>query len=226
MKKKGTIIGYLIVFCGIIWVLGKIGWGWILALVIIGVLGWVAITFKKDKSQSISTGKPSGLLPDLPHDEFGPLFDSPQQASTYYHRLMRSIPEESMRLRTQQILRESLQIALSSKKRDTAENSMKAAKAKLEELQNEHSVPKFEWHEIQERFLRDQREFSTVKFINQARGLIEHGSKLKTEKSRKKYLDMAKAVINEGLNDPSSDEERLTAFLKDREDGPSRLTSH
>jgi len=227
MRKKAScaLIGYFVIFAGIVWIAGKIGWGWLLAIILLGVIGWAAMTFTKDKSPSASPDHSPDDLPDMRHDEFGPQFDSPQQASTYYGQLMRTDPDKFMRLRTQQILRESLQIALTSKKRDTAESRMETAKEKFEELQKEHSIPRSEWNKIQERFLKDRKVFSTVKYINQARGLLGHGSKLKTEKSRKKYLDMAKDVIDEGLRDPSSDKDRLTTFLKDIGDGVPQLNS-
>jgi len=221
MGKKATnfLIGYLIAAGVAIWLIGQFGWWLLIVLSLLVVSGWIIKTYSADNSKGASPARSApNIISDLPHDEFGPLFDLPQTSGAYFHELMKTDPDKSMRLRKQQILRESLQIALNSKKRDTADSRMDTARDIFEKLQEEHSIPKAEWEPIRERFLRDQREFFTVKYINQAKGLLEHSSKLKTEKNRKKYVDMAKAIIDEGLSDPSSDKDRLTAFLNNLSD--------
>jgi hypothetical protein len=218
-KAGGSLIGYLILFVALIWLLGKIGWGLVLGIVSLLVAGWVFVTFaKKDRVKKESQAESAIDISGMPHDEFGPIFDPPQIASSFYGQLMKIDPDKSVRLRSQQIMRESLQIALSSKKPDMAEHHMAAAEKIFGELQTEHSVPPEEWEPIRERFLKEKNTYHTAKYINQAKGLLEHGGKLKTEKSKQKYKDMASGVIEEGLADSLADKKRLRDFADHLED--------
>ena len=212
-KATGALIGYLVIFGIAVWLISEFGW-WILSIIVVLFLIWIIKTYSSDKSKHAPAAVISNNnISDLPHDEFGPLFDPPQSAGAYFHQLMKIDPDKSMRLRQQEILRESLEIGLSSKKRDTAESRMESATKIFQKLKAEYSIPDSEWNRIEKRFLSDQKEFSTVKYINSAKGLLEYGGKLKTEKSRKKYKEMAKGIIEEGLSDPNSDNERLNDFL-------------
>ena len=201
-KAKDTLIGLFVLLVLVVAVFEKIGWIWFGVIVAVGA---VVILFRH-----FYTG-----LPKVPTDEFGPILSDPQSARQYLSQLMKKDPRKAMRLRVQQVIRESLQIALTSKKRDTADSRMGVAQDRFEELNRSFRVPRKELQLIEQRLQSDKKEFETVKYINQAEGLIERGSKLKTEKSRQKYLDQAKAVIKEGMSNPESDKERLRAFLDD-----------
>jgi len=200
-KSKISPIVYLIIFLVLAWVISQIGWIWFTVLVVVGAIVFI----------TISAQDPS---PNVPSDEFGPLFNTSQQASAYYAKLMKSNPTKANRLRRQQILRESLKLATTSKKPETAESRMELAQQHFLALKTKFRIPKDEREGIDKRYHEAVLEYDTVRFLNEAHAYLKKTQKLKTEKSKRKYINLARQTIEKGLGNPNSDKERLRNFLR------------
>lgn len=155
------------------------------------------------------------LLRLYPHDVFGPLFHEPREAQAFYLEMMRIDERLSMRLRDQQILRESLEIALASKNSKTSESRMSLAEDLWKEICSKYRIPPNELQAMSQYVDSARKEFATVRYLNEAQGLIEHASRLKTEGGRQKRLIRAEQIIQRGLQDYAADKSRLNKVLQD-----------
>jgi hypothetical protein len=151
--------------------------------------------------------------PNVPHDEFGPVFSDPQQSKGFYLSIMRDFPILSCRLRAQEVIRQYLYHALNSKDANLASSSMIAAENGLADLRGRYEIEALEWEPMARRLGAARKEYSTVRYINAAKGHLQRGAKLKTERGRGKHVAKALEVIEEGLSDPQADGARLAAFL-------------
>ncbi len=124
-----------------------------------------------------------------------------QEAKEMNYRLMKSHPARAELIRQLQIMRDSIEIALTSKKRDVAESRMNevllsalAVKKKYASLVSPEVVS-----EITEGAKQCHKEFHTAMYRNIATAHLEKAAKLKTKKSKIKYANLAKETILEGL---------------------------
>jgi len=125
--------------------------------------------------------------------------------------LLKNNLNRSALIRNIQIIRDSIEIFLSSKKRDTAESRAElVAKTHQEIKENQASLVS---NNIMEKItdVCDDAlyEFKTTLFINIANGHVEKASTLKTDKSKIKYLGFAIEVLEEGIRIGSGD---ISAF--------------
>lgn len=118
-------------------------------------------------------------------------------------------------IRNLQIIRDSLDIALTSKKMDIAESRMKLALDRWQESQQEYGgllAP--ETADLIASVIAETHNlYHTTLYLNMAGAHLEKAQNLKTEKGRAKHRDLAKVIIQDGLNDPLSDKAKLTEVL-------------
>lgn len=116
-------------------------------------------------------------------------------------------------LRLIQVIRESIEIALSSKKVDTAESRMDIANENYLALLATNTLAPDKLKIITDLVTNAKREFSTLRYTNPAAAYIEKAATLKTERSKLKYLGMAKEILADALHDPACDTARIQVLL-------------
>ncbi len=119
-------------------------------------------------------------------------------------------------LRNLQILRESIEIALTSKNRETAESRLNVARQAFERVRKEQArlVKPEVFSEILSAITRLEKEFPTKLCLNLAQGHLDRAEKVKTEKSRGKYIKLAREALTEGINSGKCQLPELKAALK------------
>lgn len=120
-------------------------------------------------------------------------------------------------VRKLQIIKDSLDIALASKKPDTANSRMQLAEANFNQIQGYLGsiISPETSNQIKRIFREALSEFSTVRYLNLATAHITKAEKLKTEKSKQKYYEMAMQTLEEGMKDSDSDKDRLSAVKQE-----------
>ncbi len=143
----------------------------------------------------------------------------PSEAQQIYGQLIRSAPTKGQLFRHTQMLGESLNLALNSKNRDTAESRMKFAEENYFKIKSLFASAAREGTlaEIEKTFAESKTNFHTNLYINVAAGYVEKAKKLKSEKAREKYFLLASQVLQEGRNDPYSNKAVLDQKLKETE---------
>ncbi len=126
-------------------------------------------------------------------------------------RLATEDPQKAVLIRDLQIIRESIDIALASKKRDIAESRMKSVVETWKEAEAECSgvVPQ----SIREIVADAQRRFQTCLYVNIARGYLDKAKTLKTAKAREGHLSQAREAILDGLGMPDSNKGELRELM-------------
>ncbi len=120
--------------------------------------------------------------------------------------------------RALQIFDDSIHIALSSKKRDTAESRMNLAReqyARIKEL--ESLIPPEIMAKVEKAYTESEQNFIPSLHINIASGLMEKAEKLKTDKSKVKYGKQALETLDEGIAAVQGDSAKLVDFRKEVE---------
>ncbi|EIM63788.1 hypothetical protein [Desulfobacter postgatei] len=210
-KAEATLISWLIII-GIIvssftWLserVGGIGIGIIVAM-IIGLAIFVNIRKTMNDQKSFD---------DLARYVFNNRLH-PDEDRKINSKLARSNFHRAALIRNLQIIRDSIDIALSSKKRDTAESRMNLLLERFEEIKKEQSaLISFEvFDEISNVIQKTSIEFNTKLYYNIAVGYIEKAESLKTKKSKEKYLDLAKDILDEGIEKGKGNGEELKRVL-------------
>lgn len=130
-------------------------------------------------------------------------------------QLARSNFQKAELVRNIQIINDSIDVALSSKKRDVAESRMQLALKLHQEIKNKHAglVSSDVSAEI-DRIVEEAAEaFRTKLYVNVSAGYIEKVEKLKTLKSKQKYIDMAIDTLKEGLANRDGDTHLLSSEM-------------
>jgi len=130
--------------------------------------------------------------------------------------LSKTNQQEAQFLRSIQIIRDSMEIALTSKKRDTAEARMALVEEHLQNIKNTETqlVTGDVLEEIFLIITHAKKEFHTKLYINVASGHIDKANKLKTKKSKEKYSQLAQDVVMEGIKNGKGDDEIFNYFLE------------
>ena len=219
-------IGIAAVVSGIIWVSNAVG------LTDVSILG--AILIASGIAAAIwYLGKPDGTQSDREQDGFDSSRFNQSEfddlASDSLHRRMHS--EEAQRLnwdlaqidpsraaliRDLQILCESADIASHSKNRETAESRMASVLETHSRITSEHS------HLISPSVLQDinsvvretEQVFPTEMYVRIANGHTEKAQSVKRDKTKLKYLNLAKEMLEEGIHDGRADMSILRAALR------------
>lgn len=118
-------------------------------------------------------------------------------------------------IRNLQIIRDSIDISLSSKKRDTAESRAELVTERYQNIKREQSslVSEMVLREIDRVVSHAQKGFHTKLFLNMANGYVEKARNLKTNKSKIKYLGLAEEALEEGISVGSGNIDRLQKAL-------------
>jgi hypothetical protein len=130
-------------------------------------------------------------------------------------------------IRDLQILSDSLEIATTSTKRDTAESRMELAIETFSRI----STEKFDLLEqatqkAVTRYFQDLKSlFHTNLYLNAAHSFLSKVDKLKTPKAKAKYLQLAKDTIQEGLGNVESDKLLLSNQMEELESVSRRITA-
>ncbi len=159
------------------------------------------------------TGAKTCEQPAMEEDEFGPLFASPEQSSQFLANMLSTNSDGALALRDLEVMRESLELAITSKNWETATSRMQLAASIFERLCSANELASDRRGRIAARFARDQQEFGTVVYLNCAQGLLERASRLKTPKGRAKYISQARELLERGLKDPKAEAARLQVLL-------------
>lgn len=147
-------------------------------------------------------------------DAFGPVFARQEDAAAYFLYIAKSDFQLAERLRQQQIIRESLQIALSSKNPEVAEGRMNLAKEKYEALA-EMRIPKDERERLDTAYIDSLLRYRTARYLNEDRGHLDKMRQVKTGASKQKYASLARAVLAKGLDDKKANRNELISMLKE-----------
>jgi len=214
-KSQSQALGPLIVI-GIVaypfvWLHEKLGWIGISilgAILIAGIVYWNILASRQDEEDF------NKLVLYVLHNRM-----NPNEARKLNNSLAKKNFPRSALIRRLQILRDSIEISLSSKKRDTAESRMAEVKSSYIEIEHEHAhlVTAETLAEITRVVSECEEEFNTNLYRNIANSHIERARKLKTVKSKTKYVALAMEAIVEGLGNPKSDKKSLEALKKEIE---------
>lgn len=138
-----------------------------------------------------------------------------EEAKNVYSTLIKSDMRKADLIRKLQIIKDSIDISLSSKKRDVAESrNEKMRELSVEIEQNYKSLMDDDvFEEVSAIIKNADNEFHTALYKNIATGQLEKADKLKTEKGKQKYWNLAREVLNEGMKNPNSDKSVLEGFL-------------
>lgn len=220
-KAEATLIGWFVVI-GIIvypfvWLHEKIGWvgiGTIAVFVIGGAILWSINKSKKDQKTF------DDLVLYVLHNRL-----HPDEAKKMNLDLAKSNFPRSALIRNLQIIRDSIEIALTSKKRDTAESRMNTLLERYEEIKNnQFGLASAEiYNEIDRVIQKTTNEFHTKLYLNIATGHMEKAQSLKTKKSKEKYLDLAIEALKEGLEKGLGQEVNLRRVLSQAEQAKATL---
>jgi len=130
-------------------------------------------------------------------------------------RLAEEDPPKAILIRDLEIIRESIDIALASKKRDIAESRMRSVVETWKRAEAECSglVPQDVVQAVREIVADAQRRFQTCLYVNIARGYLDKAKTLKTAKAREGHLSQAREAILEGLGMPDSNKGELRELM-------------
>lgn len=141
----------------------------------------------------------------------------PDEAKAINQRLQKSNFRRAALIRNLQIVRDSIEISLSSKKRDTAESRAELVVERYQEIKREQAslVSEKVMAEIDRVVSGAQKDFHTKLYLNVANGYVEKARSLKTDKSKIKYLGLAEESLDEGIHVARGDIDRLRQALSD-----------
>lgn len=220
-KAEATLIGWLIVIGVIVspfvWLHEKIGGVGIGIIAVMAVGIGIFYNFgRHQKDQKAFDDLALYVLHNRLH---------PDEAKRMNVKLARSNFPRSALIRNLQIIRDSIEIALTSKKRDTAESRMNILLERYEEIKKEQSslVSVEVYNEIDRVIQETRKEFHTKLFLNLAVGHMEKAETLKTNKSKEKYFTLAIDALKEGLEKGLGEEADLRMVLLQAEQAKANL---
>jgi hypothetical protein len=131
-------------------------------------------------------------------------------------------PQTRMYLRQLQLMLGYIDSALTSKKEDAAERQIKAARETYRRILSDYGQALADdgLDALRSMIEDAEREFHTVSYLNVAQGYLDKAATLKTDRSKRKYWDLAREKLEEGLEHPFRDGERLNALLKTIPESP------
>lgn len=188
-----------------------IGWGGVILIGVIslvGIIAWSVLSGQQEED-GFNELVLYVLHNKLPPDEARKLNRDADKISFSHSALIRRL----------QILRDSIEISLTSKKRDTAESRMALVKSSHEEIKRDYSrlVTEETMAKIDNVVSECVQKFNTNFYTNSAQSHMEKAEKLKTEKSKIKYASLAMETILEGLDNPDSEKNILEKMRQEVE---------
>lgn len=202
-KAIGPLIVLGIILYPFIWLYENVGTS---SLIIIGSISAIVIIFWKYYSSQKDKSDFNKLSLYVLHNRL-----SPNEARKIIKNISKSNNSRSALIRRLQILRDSIDISLTSKKRDTAESRMELVISSYNEILREHShlITSSTLNEISDVISETETKFHTNLYKNMVEAHLEKADKLKTIKSKTKYANMAMDAILEGIENPKSDKSIL-----------------
>jgi len=210
-KSEAQGVFYLIVIGAVIYpfilLYQAIGPTGLAVLIILAVAAVIALANRNSKQEQQQFDE---LALHVLHNRM-----SPEDSRRINRELSESDFARSSLIRNLQIMRDSIEIALSSKKRDTAESRLKLLKEKHQEVLSEqaHLVSSPVIEEINQVIEQSTKAFHTNLYMNLAEGYMEKARKLKINKSKKKYTDLAMEILQEGIEAGIGDTRKLRDTL-------------
>lgn len=206
-KLVGQLITIGIVLSPFVWVyhqVGGVGLGIVLALLCGAIVGWNYLKRKSDQ-HAFDELALYMLHTWLSQDEVKQVFAAARKTGFDRLDVVRNL----------KVLRESVHICLTSKKRQTAEGRMEAVEECYAALQGKyrHSVSDHVLDEVVRIVEETREQFKKMLFLNVAKGHVEKAASLKTAKSKLKYLALAREVLEEGLDDNENDADLHQALV-------------
>ena len=140
---------------------------------------------------------------------------SQTEAKSINHSLMRTDFRKAQLLRSIQILTESIDIALASKKQDIIESRFDTVMKEWNEVQTHYSdlISEENIKTLKEIIASAEKNYHTTKYTNVAKAYLDKADSLKTEKSKQKYRGLAKEILSEGMLNPMSNKPELKELL-------------
>jgi hypothetical protein len=202
-QANGSLILIGIVIYPFVWLHEKVGWGGMIGL---GSLVLSGIVYGNIRAARRNSEEFNRLVLYALHNRL-----QSDEAKRMNFSLAKTDFPRSALIRRLQVLRDSIEIALASKKRDTAESRMAEVRSSYEEIRKDHVrlIAPETLAEIDRVVGECEKEFSTIFYANIAGAHIDKAGKLKTDKSKAKYSALAMEVIIEGLENPDSEKSRL-----------------
>jgi hypothetical protein len=208
-RNRDDGAGVYLVLCllGGLWVVVKFGWQWLLAaLFLISIIAALLVLHRKRREQAAF----DAIVIQTINDKPDPAIDKRRNAELLKSGQM----DRADVLRSVQILRDGIYHALNSKNAETA-------KSRYDDIERFWLSISVKRHVLGEEALSTlsaivldaEKKFHTAFYINQAAGLEEKASKLKTNKARVKYLQQAVNVLQDGLSDGRGDFVAINAKL-------------
>lgn len=191
-----------------IWLHDKIGWA---GIIFLAVLIAVGIWYRHARSRKQDEDDFNGLVLYVLNNRL-----PPNEARKLNQNLFKTNFPRSALIRSLQILRDSIEISLASKKREIAEFRLAEVESSYAEIRREHAnlITAETMAEIDRVVNECIKAFYTRLYENIALAHIEKAKKLKTVKSKEKYAALAMEAINEGLENPRSEKYALLRAKK------------
>lgn len=125
----------------------------------------------------------------------------PDEAKTINKQLVKIHFDWSALIRNLQIIRDSIEIALASKKRATAESRRDVLLDRFADINHSqsHLISESVFTEIEQVVNDFLKALPARLALNEAKALMDKSRTLKTEKSRKKYLGLAIESLEQGV---------------------------
>lgn len=139
----------------------------------------------------------------------------PDEARSINRKLAKENFPRSALIRNLQIIQDSIEISLSSKKRATAESRAQSVEELHQKILHEYAslVSERVLTEINHTCNQALSDFNTKLFINISTGHVEKANTLKTDKSKIKYLGLAAEALEEGISLGRGDAAALNVAL-------------
>lgn len=140
----------------------------------------------------------------------------PGEARKLNLRLMRSDHRLAEVVRFVQIMRDSVDIAANSKKREIVESRLGGVVSRRNEIRNNYrGVCDEETERLLDWLAGDEvRRAWTAYFLSAARQARDKAVSLKTEKSRIKYEEAARSILDEAMAHPMTNKGQIEALMK------------
>lgn len=206
-------IGYLILFVVFVfilmfvWLYETLGsflfWTLVVLIVIGAVYSWISSV--KKRHQEFQNLILETIKRKIPVEE----------ARNIYITLMKSETRKADLIRKLQIIKDSIEISLSSKKRDVAESRNEKIRELFSEIKQNYKnlMDDDVFKEVSAIIKNADNEFHTALYKNIATGHLEKAEKLKTEKGKQKYWNLAREGLKEGMKNPNSDKSVLEDLI-------------
>lgn len=213
MNKKIAEAVAIIVIIGVVsypfvWIYNQIG----AAGSVLGIVGLIGIaTYWKTRNKKKDQESFDALVLYTLHNRI-----SYNEAKNINLSLAKNNFPRAALIRNLQIIRDSIEIALLSKKRETAESRAKTISDLHQEINAKQAglVSINVRREIDSVCTEALKEFNTKLYLNIANGHVEKAQSLKTNKSKIKYLNLASEVLKEGVTVGRGDIDMLKNALK------------